>query len=55
MFKVTCLIAPERIDQSPHIDHLEIPLTATVLEQNHLIVSTQTINMQETCVNECIR
>jgi hypothetical protein len=25
MFKVTCLVAHERIDQSPRIDCLEIP------------------------------
>jgi hypothetical protein len=55
MFKVTCLVAHERIDRSPHIDHLEIPQIVAALEQNHLIASTQSINMQQTCVNECIR
>jgi hypothetical protein len=55
MFKVTFLIAHERIDQSPRADRLEIPRTAAALEQNHLTASTQLINMQQTCVNECIR
>jgi hypothetical protein len=55
MFKETCLVANERIDQSPRIDRLEILRTATCLERNHLIESTQSINMQQTCVNECIR
>jgi hypothetical protein len=55
MFKVTCLLAHEGIDQSPRTDHLEIPRTAAAPEKNHLIVSTQSINMQQTCVNECIR
>jgi hypothetical protein len=55
MFKVTCLVAHEGIDRSPRIDRLEIPRTAVVPERNHLIASTQSINMQQTCVNECIR
>jgi hypothetical protein len=55
MFKVTCLVAHEGIDPSPRIDHLEIPQTAAALERNHLIASTQSNNMQQTCVNECIR
>jgi hypothetical protein len=55
MFTVTCLIAHERIDQSPCTDPLEIPRTAAALERNHLIVSTQSTNMQQTCVNEWIR
>jgi hypothetical protein len=55
MFKVTCLIAHERIDQSPRIDRLEIPLTAAASKRHHQIASTQSINMQQTCVNECIR
>jgi hypothetical protein len=55
MFKVTYLVAHERIDRSPHIDHLEIPRTVAAPEQNHLIASTQLINMQQTCVNERIR
>jgi hypothetical protein len=55
MLKVSCIIALERIDRSPRIDHLEIPQTAAAPEQNHLIASTQSVNMQQTCVNECIR
>jgi hypothetical protein len=55
MFKVTCLVAHEGIDRCPRIDHLEIPQTAVALEQNHLIARTQSINVQQTCVNECIR
>jgi hypothetical protein len=50
MFKVTCLVAHERIDWSPHTEHLEIPRTTAALEQNYLIESTQSINMQETCI-----
>jgi hypothetical protein len=55
MFKVTCLVGHERIDQSPRTDRLEIPQTTAALEQNHLIVITQSIIMQQTCINECIR
>jgi hypothetical protein len=55
MLKVTCLVAHERIDRSPRTDRLEIPRTAAAPERNHLIESTQSINMQQTCVNECIR
>jgi hypothetical protein len=55
MFKVTYLVAHEGIAQSSHTDRLEIPRTATASERNHLIASTQSINMQQTCVNECIR
>jgi hypothetical protein len=55
MFKVTCLITHERIDQSPHTYRLEIPRTVVAPERNQLIVSTQSINMQQTGVNECIR
>jgi hypothetical protein len=47
MFKVTYLIAHERIDWSPRIDRLEIPRTAMAPEQNHLIASTQSIIMQQ--------
>jgi hypothetical protein len=50
MCKVTCLLAHERIDQSPHTERLEIPQTAVAPEQNHLIMSTQSINMQQTCI-----
>jgi hypothetical protein len=45
MFKVTCLIAHERIDRNPRTDHLEIPQTVAALERNHLIASIQSINM----------
>jgi hypothetical protein len=55
MVMVTCLVAHERIDRSPHIDHLEIPRTVVAPDRNHLIVSTQSINMQQTCVNESRR
>jgi hypothetical protein len=56
MFKDTCLVAHERIDQSPRTDHLEIPRTIAVLvEQNHLIARMQSINIQKTGANECIR
>jgi hypothetical protein len=55
MFKVTCLVAHERIDRSPRIDRLEIPRTDAAPERNHLIASTQSINKQQTCVNDCIR
>jgi hypothetical protein len=55
MFKVICLIAHERIDRSPRIDRLDIPRTAAAPERNHLIASTQSLNMQQTCVHECIR
>jgi hypothetical protein len=41
MFKVTCFIAHERIDQSPHIDNPEILRTAAAPERNHQIASTQ--------------
>jgi hypothetical protein len=55
MFKVTRLVAHERIDQSPRTYRLEIPRTAVAPDRNHLIASTQSINMQQTHVNECIR
>jgi hypothetical protein len=50
MFKVTCLVAHKRIDRSPHIERLEIPRTDAASAQNHLIVGTQSINMQQTCI-----
>jgi hypothetical protein len=50
MFKVTYLIAHERIDQSPRTECLEIPRTAAAPEKNHLLASTQSINMQQTCI-----
>jgi hypothetical protein len=55
MFRVTRLVAHERIDQNPHTDRLEIPRPVAASERNHLITSTQSINMQQTCVYECIR
>jgi hypothetical protein len=55
MFELTCLVAHKRIDRSPHTDRLEIPRTIAALEQNHLIASKQSINMQQTGANECIR
>jgi hypothetical protein len=36
MFKVTCLVAHNRIDRSPRTKRLEIPQTVAALERNHL-------------------
>jgi hypothetical protein len=47
MFKVTCLIAHERIDRSPRTVRLEIPRTVVASERNNLIASTQSIIMQQ--------
>jgi hypothetical protein len=55
MFKDTCIVAHERINRSPRIDRLGIPRTIAALKHNHLIASTQSINIQQTGVNECIR
>jgi hypothetical protein len=50
LFKDTCLVSLEKIDRSPHIERLETPFTAAAPEGNHLIMSTQSINMQQTCI-----
>jgi hypothetical protein len=39
MFKITCLVAHEGIDQSPRTYHLEIPRTVVAPERNHLIAA----------------
>jgi hypothetical protein len=49
MFKVTCLVAHKWIDRSPHIG-LKIPWIATSPSWNHLIMGTQSMNMQQTCI-----
>jgi hypothetical protein len=36
MFKDTCLVAHQRIDQSPRILDLENPRTVAALERDHL-------------------
>jgi hypothetical protein len=50
MFNDTCLVAHKRIDQSPRIIGLEIPRTAAAPKRDHLIVGTQSIKMQQTCI-----
>jgi hypothetical protein len=50
MFKDTCLIAHKRTDRSPRILDLKNPQTAAGLERDHLIMSTKSINVQQTCI-----
>jgi hypothetical protein len=58
MFKETCLVALGKrvvnlqiLDPgSPRRLGLEIPRTVVALKQDHLIVGTQPIKMQQTCI-----
>jgi hypothetical protein len=55
MFKDTCVVTHERIDQSPHINGLEITYTAAAPERDHLIMRN-TINQNVTNMYyECMK
>jgi hypothetical protein len=50
MFKETCLVAHKWIERSPHIKCLENPRVVVAPAWNHIIMGTQSIKMQQTCI-----